>query len=138
MTENLGPRGRFIGVPAYSSLDDLVFVTDPGPEVDPFVHGVVALRPTTRCRLRLAWERRAGINGTSSVSSPTVAGRVLFYGVGARGKVVAFASGTGRRLWDSGSALPGAVFAAPSVGNGSLYVSSWDASGGGALTAFRT
>jgi hypothetical protein len=138
MAGNLGQVGKFIGVPSYSPLANLVFVADPGPDLDPFVHGMVALRPTARCKLRMAWQRRAGKNGTSTVSTPSVAGGVVYYGTGGGAKVVAFEATTGRRLWDSGSTLGERVFAAPSVAGGSLYVASWDDAGGGVLTAFRT
>jgi len=40
--------------------------------------------------------------------------------------VFAFDAATGDVLWNSGSMIGGAVFGAPSVANGVLYVGSWD------------
>ena len=42
----------------------------------------------------------------------------------------------GQRLWDSGTAIGGAVYAPPIAVNGRLYVAAWDGRGGGDLYAF--
>jgi len=49
---------------------------------------------------------------------------------------MALDAATGRRLWDSGTAIGGAVFAPPIAVSGGLFVAAWDDRDGGALYAF--
>jgi outer membrane protein assembly factor BamB len=134
---NLGRYGRLIGIPAYSGATRRLFVANPGPERRRFVRGLVALRETHRCRLTPVWQQPEPSDVTKTMSTPTVAGGVVYYGDGLGGHVLARSEATGEPLWDSGASLPGPVFAAPVVANGRLYVASWDGSGGGVLTKFR-
>jgi outer membrane protein assembly factor BamB len=138
MAANLKDQGLFIGMPAYSPATRLLYVANSGPDRDPFLHGLVALHENSECRLRPAWQRVQGPNGKTSVSTPTVAGGVVYYGDGLRGRVFAFDAATGRRLWNSEESLRGPVFAAPVVARGRLYVSAWKGASGGEVVAFGT
>jgi len=71
-----------------------------------------------------------------TVSSPTVANGVVYFGTGAGGRVFAFDAATGRGLWNSGRSLRGAVFAPPIVVDGMVFVVSWIGSGAGEVVAF--
>ena len=51
---------------------------------------------------------------------------------GTGGKLVAHNATTGRRLWTSGGVVQGAIYNAPAVIDGMVYVGSWD----GRLYAF--
>jgi outer membrane protein assembly factor BamB len=77
------------------------------------------------CSLSLAWQQAVGLNKTS-VSSPSVANGVVYYGDGPGDQVFAFDAATGAQLWDSGATIGGFIFAAPTVVNGQLLVPSWD------------
>ena len=59
-------------------------------------------------------------------STPTVANGVVYYGDGFGPRVHAVNATTGQALWSSGAELTRAVFAAPVVANGQLYVAAWD------------
>jgi outer membrane protein assembly factor BamB len=63
--------------------------------------------------------------GFSSVSSPTVANGVVYYGDGRGSQEFAFNAATGAQLWSSGSTT-GQLFAAPMVANGTLFVAAGD------------
>jgi len=97
---------------------------------------MLALRQDGTCSLVVAWNRPTGPNGTSTVSTPSVAGGVVYYGDGAGDRVLAFDAATGRVLWNSGLTFTGPVFAPPVVVNGGLYTVSWNDTGGATLTAF--
>jgi len=125
-------------MPAYSPLTHLLYVANSGPDRDPSFHGMVALGESSECRLRPAWQKSVGPNGTTTVSTPTVAGGVVYYGDGAGSRLFAFDAATGRRLWTSGHTLHGAVFAAPVVVRGRLYASTWRGIASGELVAFGT
>ncbi|HEX9312355.1 MAG TPA: PQQ-binding-like beta-propeller repeat protein [Actinomycetota bacterium] len=127
--------GRFIGLPAYSPVTGLVYVSNPGPDAPPFVHGMVALRLGPDCRLHLAWQ--SGVpTGTMMVSSPTVANGVVYFGTGGGGRVFAFDAATGSVLWNSGRSMGGGVFAPPVVVDGMVFAASWIGSGNGEVVAF--
>jgi len=127
--------GRFIGLPAYSPVTGLVYVSNPGPDAPPFVQGMVALRLDPDCRLHLAWQ--SGVpTGTMMVSSPTVANGVVYFGTGGGGRVFAFNAATGSVLWNSGRSMGGGVFAPPVVVDGMVFAASWIGSGNGEVVAF--
>jgi outer membrane protein assembly factor BamB len=128
--------GIFIGLPAYSPPERMLFVSNPGPDAPPFAHGVVAFRVGTDCALSLAWQRTVGPDGTTTVPSPTVANGVVYAADGSGGHVYALGAADGRLLWDSGRALGGAVFAPPVVVDGRLFVAAWRGGSGGDLYAF--
>src|SRR5205085_10309228 len=87
------------------------------------LHGIVALR-VSGCMLVEAWRRDLG-RDMSPASSPTVAGNVVYYGTGHDHEVVALDARDGRALWHS-RAIRRAVFAAPTVIAGRVFVGSWD------------
>jgi outer membrane protein assembly factor BamB len=136
ITLNREGRGKLIGSPAFDKETGMLYVSDPGPDRDPFVHGMLALREDASCRLTEAWNQEAGPDGTTTLSTPTVAGGVVYYGDGRGETVRAFDAVTGGPLWDSGTTFTGPVFAAPVVVNGRLYVVSWNDTGGSTLTMF--
>ena len=79
--------------------------------------------------------QRSGPNGRTTVSTPSVAGGVVYYGDGHGARLFAFDAATGRKLWNSGATLHGPVFAAPTITNGRLYVAAWNGTSG-ELVAF--
>ena len=122
-------QNGLLGVAAYWPRAAMVYVSNPLNR-GPYRHGLVAFRVTGGCRLSLAWSASDGHNGDAS--SPTVAAGVVFYGDGSGHQAIAMDARTGRRLWDSGRAIRGSVYAGPTVVNGKVYVSSV----GGYLYAF--
>jgi outer membrane protein assembly factor BamB len=118
---------QFNGIPAYSPVTNMVYVSNSSTSNEgTFVNGMVALRvaPDT-CSLTLAWQYEAGWPW-ASVSPPTVANGVVYYGDGPNDHVYAFDAATGEKLWDSETLIKAAIYAAPIVVNGRLYVGSWD------------
>jgi hypothetical protein len=119
---------QFNGIPAYSPRDRTIYIGNSSDTSDPqapYRHGMVALKVQPDCSLALAWQKRVGPN-FSSVSPPTVANGVVYYGDGYGNTEYAFDSTTGRMLWNSGASIGGGLYAAPTVVNGTLYVPSWD------------
>ena len=122
-------QNGLLGVAAYWPRTATVYVSNPLNR-GRYRHGLVAFRVTGSCRLSLAWSASDGRDGDAS--SPTVAAGVVFYGDGFGHQAIALDARTGRRLWDSGRAIRGSVYAGPTVVNGKVYVSSV----GGYLYAF--
>lgn len=116
---------RFNGMPAWDPVTNMLYIANSSDsKLGDYEHGMVALRGSG-CRLAPAWERAAGAKDTS-VSSPTVADGVVYYGDGPGNVLFAFNAATGRPLWNSGSAIGGYIYAAPAVVNGMVFVASWD------------
>jgi outer membrane protein assembly factor BamB len=116
---------RFNGLPAWDPVTNMLYVsnsTDSSSGV--YLHGMVALKAAANCSLSLAWQKTVGSQLTS-VSSPTVANGVVFYGDGRASREFAFNAATGTQLWSSGSTT-GQLFAAPIVADGRLFIASWD------------
>jgi outer membrane protein assembly factor BamB len=120
-----------IGVAAYWPRTATVFVSNP-LDRGPYLHGIDAFQVTGSCQLSLAWSATYGPDEINS--SPTVADGVVYFGLsgGFGAHAVAFDARTGHLLWTSGRAIRRSVFAAPTVVNGKVYVSS----AGGYLSAF--
>ncbi len=123
-------EGQFIGIPAFSPVNNMVYVSNPSSNGN-YRQGMVALRLIGNCTLQLAWQQPAGNLKPAAFSPPTVANGVVYNANGLGSQVFAFDANTGYKLWTS-SQLPGAVFATPTVVNGQLYIGSWD----GKLRAF--
>ena len=117
---------QFNGIPAWSETTHLLYIGNSSDSnSDQFKHGMVALAVDGNCQLSLAWQTTVGLN-FSSVSPPTVAGGVVYYGDGPDQRLLAFDALTGTQLWSSGSTIHGSIYAAPTVINGRVYVGSWD------------
>ena len=125
------------GVPAYWAAGRMLFVSDVGPGVAGVSGGIVGLKIATDCTLSVAWSQSIG-GATQPNSTPTVAGGVVYVGVGNGGPVRAFDAATGQSLWqDNGPQA--ATYAAPIVANGTLFSGSWAgfaAADGGIVRAF--
>lgn len=115
----------FSGIPAWDPRTNLLYVGNPADSpTGPFRHGMVALKAGPGCKLSLAWQRGEGIND-ESVSPPTVANGVVYYGDGPGNKELAFDAATGKQLWSSGTTIGEALFAAPTVINGKVFAAGW-------------
>jgi outer membrane protein assembly factor BamB len=116
---------RFNGLPAWDPVTNMLYI---GNSTDsssgPYLHGMVALKAAANCSLSLAWQKSVGQSFTS-VSSPTVANGVVYYGDGNASQELAFDAATGTQLWSSGLTT-GQLFAAATLANGELFVASWD------------
>jgi outer membrane protein assembly factor BamB len=134
--------GGMIGIPAYWPTGNMLFVTDAGPGINGINAGVVGLtvNPAPGCDLTVAWsDQLPSVGQDQPPSPPTVADGLVFVGSPSGGVVNAYDAATGAELWNSGSSITGATFAAPTVAAGTLYVGSWDGfstTGGGHLRAF--
>jgi outer membrane protein assembly factor BamB len=116
---------RFNGLPAWDPVTNMLYVSNSTDSSSgTYLHGMVALKASANCSLSLAWQNSVGPTPTS-VSSPTVAHGVVYYGDGKGSQEHAFNAATGTQLWTSGSTT-GQIFAAPTVVNGELLVASWD------------
>jgi outer membrane protein assembly factor BamB len=120
-------RSHLVGVAAWSSTTQLLYVSDPQSSGG-FSHGMLAFSDAAPgCILSPAWQTPAG-PPDSVVSPPSIGADVVYYGDGIGAQVHAFNAITGIELWNSGTAITVGVFAAPTVVNGTLYVSGWDQS----------
>ena len=123
---------QFNGIPAWSPQTNMLYISNNSDSnTGTYFHGLVALHAGSDCQLSLAWQQTVGPNYTS-VSPPTVANGVVYYGDGYGNTERAFNAATGAQLWSSGSTIGGGLYAAPIVVNGMLLVPSWD----GKLYAF--
>jgi outer membrane protein assembly factor BamB len=123
---------QFNGIPAWSDTTHLLYISNSSDSNSAQTkHGMVALSVGANCNLRLAWQTTVGPN-FASVSPPTVAGGVVYYGDGSGSQLLAFDAVTGTQLWSSQSTITGAIYGAPTVVNGEVFVGAWD----GKLYAF--
>ncbi len=117
---------QFNGIPAWDPATNLMYIGNSSDsDQGTYKHGMVALKVNADCTLSLAWQQTVGPN-FASVSPPTVANGVVYYGDGLDNQEFAFDAVTGQQLWNSGSTITGGLYAAPIVVNGKLYVGSWD------------
>ena len=123
---------QFNGIPAWSDTTHLLYISNSSDSNSAQTkHGMVALSVGANCNLRLAWQTTVGPN-FASVSPPTVAGGVVYYGDGSGSQLLAFDAVTGTQLWSSQSIIAGPIYGAPMVVNGEVFVGAWD----GKLYAF--
>jgi outer membrane protein assembly factor BamB len=117
---------QFNGIPAWSPVTNMLYIGNSSDSnVGTYKHGMVALSVQGDCTLGLAWQKTVGPTA-ASVSPPTVANGVVYYGDGPGHQEFAFDASTGTQLWNSGSTITGDLYTAPMVVNGRLYVGSWD------------
>jgi len=117
---------QFNGIPAWSDSTHLLYIGNSSDSNSgQFMHGMVALAVDANCQLSLAWQTVVGPN-FASVSPPTVAGGVVYYGDGSGKQLLAFDAVTGVRLWSSRSTIGGSIYGAPIVVNGMVFVGAWD------------
>jgi outer membrane protein assembly factor BamB len=123
---------QFNGIPAWSDTTHLLYISNSSnSNSDTTKHGMVAFSVDANCQLQLAWQTKVGPN-LVSVSPPTIAGGVVYYGDGPGNQLLVFDAATGAQLWSSGSTIGGAIYGAPMVVNGQVFVGAWD----GKLHAF--
>ena len=126
---------EFNSIPAYDPVTNMVYVTSASDSSDTDIHGnplyqqgLIAFGIQGDCTLdpTPAWSQPANLGYEISVSPPTVANGVVYYGDGGGDQELAFDAATGAPLWNSGTTIGGYIFAAPTVDNGNVYVGSWD------------
>ena len=115
---------QFNGIPAWDPETQMLYISNSSDSAA-YSHGMVALQAHPDGSLSLAWESSVGPN-LVSVSPPTVAGGVVYYGDGPGSTEYAFDAATGAELWNSGSSIGFGAFATPMVANGELFVPAWD------------
>jgi hypothetical protein len=116
-------QSALLGIGAYLPSERLLYVANPQRR-GRFLAGMLAFRVAHDCRLALRWQAP---EPAGSITDPTIAGGVVFYGTGASGRVIGVDARTGKRRWvSSARSVRGAVLNAPSVVNGTCYVGSWD------------
>lgn len=131
----LGDYGDFIMNPAYDPNLHLLYVNaTTASSAGTYKSGVIALK-TTGCSLAPAWHH--DLPGGSSVTdypsvTPTLANGVAYVIRSNDSVAYAFDAATGAQLWSSGGQIAGGIFAAATVANGQVLVSSY----GGRLYAF--
>ena len=117
---------EFNGIPAWDPVTNMLYIGNSSDsDQGTYFHGMVALHSGANCQLSLAWQQTVGPN-YASVSPPTVANGVVYYGDGYGNTERAFSAATGAPLWTSGGTIGGGLYAAPTVVNGMLYVPAWD------------
>jgi len=126
---------QFNSIPAFDPVTQMLYVTSASDSSDTDSHlnpkyrqGLIAFQVRESCSLKPkpAWSQPANLGYDISLSPPTVANGVVYYGDGGGDQVLAFDAATGTPLWNSGSTIGDFIFAAPTVANGALYVGSWD------------
>jgi len=116
---------QFNGIPAWSEKTQLLYISNSSDsDTGDTKHGLVAYSVDENCQLTLAWQNTIGPNNVS-VSPPTVAGRVVYYGDGPGNQLLAFDARNGNLLWTSDVLTQGAVYGAPTVVNGKVFVGTW-------------
>ncbi len=117
---------EFQGLAAWSEVTHMLYVSNSSDSTSNGLnHGMVAFFVGANCQLRLAWQTTVGPHA-AVVSSPTVAGGVVYYGDGPDSKLLAFDAVTGTQLWSSGSTISGGIYGTPMVVNGRVFVGGWD------------
>jgi outer membrane protein assembly factor BamB len=127
-----GPRQRIqvgseeafsaLGTHAYWPATRMLYVAN--GSTGRYAQGLVALRLSSRCKLRLAWQQPIGKEPTWP-TSPVVANGVVVFGDGSGERLHIFDARDGTALWDSGSAT-GDLYGAPIVADGRIFAPSWD------------
>lgn len=116
--DHLGAYGTY----AWSAPTRTLFVANNSSGA--LSHGLNALRLDGACRLVPAWSNPVGPD-PAVLSPPVVANGVVYLGTGFGREVWALDAASGAALWTS-PRLPDAVYGAPTVANGRLFVAGWD------------
>lgn len=121
------PNHSFVGDVSYDQARRQLIITD--------LDRIEAWRlAATGCQLVKAWStpESSGPNGQlgQSISPPSEANRMVYYGNGAGNTFMALQASSGTTLFTA--TLGGSIYAAPTVTGGQVLVSSWD----GKLYAF--
>ena len=120
------------GLPAFDTATrTLVLVSPTAPPGSRLRAGVQAFKLTRDCRLAMHWQQR--FDAPDAGSAPTIAGGVVYIGSGRNGRLRAFRLDDGLPLWSQRLSLQ-AIFAAPSVDHGTVFVSDWS----GHVSALKT
>jgi outer membrane protein assembly factor BamB len=120
------PVHEFIGVTAYSSELNMVFVSNStGIPNGYYTNGMIGYRINSSCAFTKAWNTTAGVQGYV-VGTPAVANGVVYYADGGHDQVHAFDAQTGQQLWNSGSTVSMPMFTEPLVVNGKLFMGAYD------------
>jgi outer membrane protein assembly factor BamB len=119
-----GQDWQFNGIPAWDPQTQMLYIGN-SSDSSAYEHGMVALQAHPNCSLTPAWQDEVGPNLTS-VSPPTVAGGLVYYGDGPGNTEYAFNAATGAQLWNSEDTIDGGLYAAPMVANSELVVPAWD------------
>ncbi len=111
------------GVPAFDPATDILVLVSPTTPPGGRLHaGVQAFRLTSACGFTPRWQAR--FDYPDAGSDATIAGGVVFIGSGRNGWLRTYALSNGRRLW-SRHLSHEAIFAAPTVDRGRLFVAGW-------------
>ncbi len=117
--------GRFIGAPAWDPVDNTLYVANSSNSSSgPYKHGMVALKARHNCKLALRWQHPVGPS-VETVSPPTVAAGVVYFGDGSGDREFAFNAANGKLLWHS-NGIHNHVNGAAAIINGTLLVPTWD------------
>ena len=113
-------------VATYSPATHYIYVTNP-QTYGSYNYGVLAFAVQSNCTLSLAWQKSVGISNQNDTSEQLLIANGVAYLTDGWGKAVfALNASNGALLWSSGSTIGNFTFAAPTVDNGHLYVSSYD------------
>ncbi len=119
--------GAFQNLPAYSPVTNMLYVSNSSNSslTGPYFHGLVAFDIQPDCTIALAWQQTVG-NRKVVVPPPTVANGVVYYADATGDQLFAFDAATGAHLWDSGTLFTAALYGAPMVVDGHVYIGGID------------
>jgi outer membrane protein assembly factor BamB len=136
-----GLEGQLVGIPAWDSATQLLFVTDPADASSgAYKRGLIAFG-IQNCQLAKVWQTAdvatpPTIANNTYLSPPTAANGVVYFGVGggyapnpsggsSPPNVYAISEQTGQVLWQT-TDITGPVLTAPTVVNGQVFVGTFD------------
>jgi outer membrane protein assembly factor BamB len=111
-----------LGTYAYWPHERMLYVAN--GSTGRYAQGLVALRVSSRCRLRFAWEHPIGEQATWP-TPPVVANGIVAFGDGSGKRLHVLDALDGTVLWDSGTAT-GDLYGAPTIADGWVFAPSWD------------
>jgi outer membrane protein assembly factor BamB len=122
------PESGFLGDAAYDPVLNQLYVVSPLDDgVGTFFHGLIALRPQADCTFALAWQQQLGLNKAYTYPAPPMAANgIVYFATGEGAQVFALDATSGQVLWVSGDPAAEAIYTAPTVANGQLFVVGYD------------